>query len=272
MRPSPAFDPLFLRYLDRWGAVPDGKEIVTHSSRLLPVTWRGKALMLKVATAAEEKHGNACLAAWGHGPFAPVYAQEGDAVLMERATPAPDLTEMSQGGRDNEAIEILVEAASGIHTVPAPDVALIQLAERFASVEAAPDEELFNLANRVASDLLSNPVDQSPLHGDIHHGNVLYFENSGWRAIDPKGLQGERGFDYANILCNPDTDTALSRFEPRIQQIASRATLDPERLLKWCVAWCGLSAVWTLQDGGDPTAARNIGLKAAQMSQTIRNP
>lgn len=31
------------------------------------------------------------------------------------------------------------------------------------------------------------------LHGDLHHGNVLDFGASGWLAIDPKGLKGERG-------------------------------------------------------------------------------
>jgi streptomycin 6-kinase len=29
---------------------------------------------------------------------------------------------------------------------------------------------------------------------------VLDFETSGWLAIDPKGLIGERGFDFANIF------------------------------------------------------------------------
>ena len=42
------------------------------------------------------------------------------------------------------------------------------------------------------------------LHGDIHHDNILDFGKRGWLAIDPKRLQGERGFDYANLFCNPD--------------------------------------------------------------------
>lgn len=46
------------------------------------------------------------------------------------------------------------------------------------------------------------------LHGDLHHGNVLDFGPLGWLAIDPKGLHGESGFDYANILSNPDRASA----------------------------------------------------------------
>lgn len=48
--------------------------------------------------------------------------------------------------------------------------------------------------------LLADRRDISPLHGDIYHGNVLDFGERGWLAIDPKGLKGERGFDYANLL------------------------------------------------------------------------
>ena len=39
--------------------------------------------------------------------------------------------------------------------------------------------------------LLALPQDVGVLHGDLHHGNVLDF-GDGWRAIDPKGLVGER--------------------------------------------------------------------------------
>lgn len=48
------------------------------------------------------------------------------------------------------------------------------------------------------------------LHGDVHHGNVLNFGARGWLAIDPRGLVGERAFDHANLLCNPDVATAAA--------------------------------------------------------------
>ncbi len=37
----------------------------------------------------------------------------------------------------------------------------------------------------------------------------------GWLAIDPKGLIGERGFEYANLFRNPDAEVALSAGPPR---------------------------------------------------------
>jgi streptomycin 6-kinase len=60
----------------------------------------------------------------------------------------------------------------------------------------------------IADKLLDDPRDIVALHGDIHHGNILDFGERGWLAIDPKGLIGERGFDYANNFCNPDAAIA----------------------------------------------------------------
>lgn len=48
---------MFEPYLSRWDLVPDGDPILTHSSRLLPVRYRGEKAMLKVAVEAEEKRG-----------------------------------------------------------------------------------------------------------------------------------------------------------------------------------------------------------------------
>jgi streptomycin 6-kinase len=88
------------------------------------------------------------------------------------------------------------------------------------------------------------------LHGDIHHDNILYFGERGWLAIDPKGLTGERGFDYANLFCNPDRATATDPvcFQRRIEVVAEAAGFDRKRLLQWVLAWAGLSAAWLLKD------------------------
>ena len=95
------------------------------------------------------------------------------------------------------------------------------------------------------------------LHGDIHHGNILDFGPRGWLAIDPKGLTGERAFDYANIFCNPDLETATSpgRLARRAEVVAEAAALNRGRLLQWIVAWAGLSAAFSIEDGASPKAA-----------------
>jgi streptomycin 6-kinase len=102
------------------------------------------------------------------------------------------------------------------------------------------------------------------LHGDIHHGNILDFGERGWLVIDPKGLIGERGFDYANLFCNPDhgTATAPGRLVRQVEVVSEAAGLERRRLLQWILAWAGLSAVWHLSDGTTPETA----LEAAQLA------
>lgn len=88
------------------------------------------------------------------------------------------------------------------------------------------------------------------LHGDIHHGNVLHSREREWLAIDPKGLIGERGFEYANIFCNPNLTGATrpGRLTRQADVVAEAAGLDRTRLLQWVLAYAGPSASWWLED------------------------
>jgi len=99
--------------------------------------------------------------------------------------------------------------------------------------------------------LLTNPREIVPLHGDIHHGNILDFGDRGWLAIDPKGLIGERGFDYANLFFNPNHPIATrpGRLETQLSVVIAQAGMERSRLLHWILAWAGLSAIWSINDG-----------------------
>jgi streptomycin 6-kinase len=102
-----------------------------------------------------------------------------------------------------------------------------------------------------ARELLASEREVAVLHGDIHHGNILDFGPRGWLAIDPKGLIGERGFDYANLFCNPDAAVALApgRLAREVDVVAEAAGLERQRLLQWIMAYAGLSVAWFLEDG-----------------------
>lgn len=113
------------------------------------------------------------------------------------------------------------------------------------------------------------------LHGDLHHGNVLDFGDEGWLAIDPKGIVGERAFDYAALFANPDLADSVQpvatdpgRFARRLEVVAAVGSLDRERLLRWVFAWCGLSATWSLADGETAEIALRIAeLARAELDQ-----
>jgi streptomycin 6-kinase len=134
------------------------------------------------------------------------------------------------------------------------------LARWFEALEPAarhrgvPSGGILSQAAATARALLAEPRDVVVLHGDLHHGNVLDFGPRGWLAIDPKRLLGERGFDFANIFCNPDPAiaTAPGRLARQATVVAEAAGLERKQLLKWILAWAGLSAVWFLEDGVKP--------------------
>ena len=259
---------MFDAYLRRWGLRADGDAIVTRSSCLLPVIWRGAPAMLNVAVEAEEKAGAALMAWWDGNGAARVLALEGEALLMERAQCRRSLVEMSRTGRDDEATRIICDVLGRLHaprTRPPPP--LVALDDWFRDLEpaAAAHGGVLATCAATAAALLASQQDKVVLHGDIHHGNILDFGDRGWLAIDPKRLYGERGFDYANLFCNPDAEIATSpaHFLRRLQLVASVASLDPLRLLQWVLAWSGLSAAWFLAHRQSPEPSLGVARMAA---------
>jgi hypothetical protein len=82
---------MFDTYLRLWDLVPDGGPILTASGGVLPVVWHARPAMLKVATCDEERRGNALMTWWNGDGAARVWLHDSDAVLLERAQPAPTL-------------------------------------------------------------------------------------------------------------------------------------------------------------------------------------
>ncbi|HEV3425872.1 MAG TPA: aminoglycoside phosphotransferase family protein [Paraburkholderia sp.] len=261
---------MFTQYIVQWDLIPDGGPIRTHSSRLLPVRQRGIPAMLKIAQADEERSGGMLMVWWDGDGAARVLAHDGDALLLERAEGARSLVEMAHDGQDSDATGILCSAAARLHAPrDKPQPELVPLEPWFRSLWPAARQHGGLLAQcaRTARKLLDTPQDIVVLHGDIHHGNVLDFGPRGWLAIDPKGLHGERGFDYANIFCNPDRDSALvpGRFEQRVNRVAEEAGLERQRLLQWILAWSGLSAAWILETGEAPDVDVDVARLAAAL-------
>ena len=263
---------MFIEYLSRWGLTPDGDPILSHNSRLLPVRWQGAPAMLKVALEAEEKVGIALMAWWGGEGAARVMATEHDAILLERAEGKACLADFARHGRDDEASRIICAVVTKLHA-PRPKLppSLVPLARWFQELRgaAAACGGILDLSAATAHELLAAQREIVALHGDIHHGNILDFGERGWLAIDPKGLMGERSFDYANLFCNPDYDTASApgRLARQLDVVADAARLERRRLLEWVLAWAGLSAAWHMCDGTSPETALLVAeIAAAQLS------
>jgi streptomycin 6-kinase len=261
------FDP----WLARWRLVPDGEPIVTHSSRLLPVRRGREPAMLKIALEEEERWGGLLMVWWAGEGAARVLAHDGDALLLERAGGPASLAALARSGPegDDEASQIICAAASRLHATAGrpPPPPLIPLDRWFAELGPAAERHggVLRLAAAAARELLAEPRQVVPLHGDLHHGNVLDGGPRGWLAIDPKRLLGERAFDLANVFCNPDLETATGsgRLARQASVVAAAAGLERERVLRWVLAYAGLSAAWTLGDGGHPDVALAVAEIAA---------
>jgi streptomycin 6-kinase len=241
-------------YLARWNLVADGEPVSTPSSLLLPVRQRGQPAMLKIAREEEERRGGRAMVWWDGDGAARVLAHDDHALLLERATGPRRLVAMVAAGNDDEASRILCAVATRLHAPRrAPPPELVPLSRWFEALGPAARAHggILAEADTAARELLAMPREVVTLHGDIHHGNVLDAGARGWVAIDPKGLLGERTFDFVNILRNPDATTALAagRFGHQVDVVADAAALDRHWLLKWTLAFAGLSASWHLADG-----------------------
>ncbi|QAU23796.1 3'-kinase [Dyella sp. M7H15-1] len=262
-------------YLARWRLTPDGAPIFTHSSKLLPVRWKGQAAMLKVTESVEERAGALVMVAWaGHGA-ARVLAHGEDALLMERAEGIASLADLARSGADDTASRIICGVVEKLHAHQhgASWCSVVSLDHWFRELDPAAVRYggVLSLAADTARYLLATSQEAVVLHGDIHHGNILDFGPRGWLAIDPKGLMGERGFDYANLFCNSDHEMATKpgRFLRQLDVVAQAAALPRVRLLQWVLAYAGLSAAWTLGDGNKPETALSVAELAAKELREI---
>ncbi|MET0294074.1 MAG: aminoglycoside phosphotransferase family protein [Phenylobacterium sp.] len=252
----------FEPWLARWGLAPDGTAFDSLAGALLPVRRGETPAMLKLFTAEEEKRGAALMAWWDGEGAVKVLERADEALLMERAVGSLSLEAMVRGGEDEAAIAVLAQTALKLHEPRDADPPgnLVPLPRWFRELAVAANRHggPYALSASLAQELLECPQDIVVLHGDIHHGNVLHDAHRGWLAIDPKGVIGERGYDYANMLCNPDSAAAIANLPRRLEIVCETAHLDPERQLMWLVAYLGLSAAWTLSSNGDPWQALAI--------------
>jgi streptomycin 6-kinase len=219
------------------------------------------------------------MAWWNGSGAAQVLAYDANALLIERATNSMSLSEMSRGGRDDEAGRTLCMVAARLHAPQrkAPPEAPT-LSDWFRDLDAAAWSHggLLVRCLSVSRELLSDTRETTALHGDLHDDNVLDFgPERGWLAIDPKSILGERTFDFATMFLNPDladpsrpVATAQDRFQRRLEITTEAGALERRRLVAWIFAWCGLSAAWNLADATSVRIAMRVAeLAAAELDR-----
>lgn len=243
-----------IKYTKLWKLSPSGDSFFTYCSLLQPVIYKGTPAMIKIPMEAEERKGSLLMVWWDGNGAAKVLEHNENALLLEMILGDHiSLVDMVKQNRDNEATSIICSVVKKLHAIkkePFLGIKTLEIWFKDLWPAAAKYGGIIQQCAIIAREVLANQKDIVVLHGDLHHQNVLYSDAKGWVVIDPKGLLGERAFDYANIFCNPDKETAIApgRFMERLEIVSKEADLDTVYLLKWIIAWCGLSAAWILNE------------------------
>lgn len=247
---------------------------------------RGGTAIVKDLTPAgvEDELRGAAYLAWRDGAGAvKLLDRSGDTLLLEDAGPSTLLDELDRHD-DRAASEILLDVLAALHAptaVPLPS-GFLPLADRFSSLVQRADADraggratAFTSAAHLLRDLLDTQLDVRPLHGDLHHGNVLHADR-GWLAIDPKGLLGDGAYDAANLFYNPlhrdDLRTDRGRIGHLAHAAAERLNREPATVLGWARVDACLSAAWHLEDGRPELAAVDLRIAAAIESVRAGGP
>lgn len=230
---------------------------------------------LKPFDDVEDELRGAQLLAWRQGEgLVRLYGVDGLRMLVEDAG-TRHLSEVIDGEGDDAATMIAAETMARLHSPsdrPAPP-GLQPLAERFRSLFAratadrrAGRASLYVEAAGIAQRLLDGQRDVRPLHGDLHHDNIMQGPR-GWLAIDPKGVMGDPGFDAANLFYNPLDRDGLCRSDERIafmaHVFADTLQQDAATVLDHAVGYGCLSAAWHAEDGNALEEQRELSIAEA---------
>lgn len=254
-----------LKYFKTWSCEAAGEPLFTQSSLLWPATRWGKQVMLKIVMPDDdEAHAAEALDFFaGHGSVE-LFEHDQNVLLLERVIPAcdRDLKRMVLDGRDDDATRIICDVIEKLHsaskTKPAPTTA-IPFRQRSFSLRTYIDEgrtkanerPMFKLAGEILEDLIKETAGSEIfLHGDIHHFNILQSSERGWLAIDPKGIQGPRIYEYANSLCNPYMHESVvantARMKRQASIISETARLDMNLLIQFTFVHAMQAAAWNM--------------------------
>jgi len=241
----------------------------------------GSTAALKVyhVDMADEAPGLSLLHAWQGTGAARLFDRTETAVLLEWCDGA-SLGDLVRSGQDQQASQHLLSVYRALHANPTLPSGLTPLAQHLQDLFALrPGPELPSAAQdtldrttALAKNLLDHQRPAVPLHGDLHHDNIIG-SSRGYLAIDPKGLIGDPLYDLANAFRNPvGAEPVYS--DPKI--IAARAQLwatelevSAENLLDWAAIHSLASLAW--KNKGPLTKNALQDLRLTQTFITVRD-
>jgi streptomycin 6-kinase len=216
----------------------------------------GQRVVLKITRPdGDESQSGKVLEAFGGDGAVRVYEYETGAVLLERLEPGEKLVNLE----DDKATMILAQVMKTLahHQAPVECPTVADWGRGFDRYLASGDRqlplEMIHEARGLYQDLASTQGTTMLLHGDLQHYNVLFDNERGWIAIDPKGVVGEWEYEVGPLLRNPVEHPELfanpATIIRRLEILTTILPLNYSRALRWSYAQSVLSAIWDIEDG-----------------------
>lgn len=199
------------------------------------------------------------------------------AMVIERIVPGTQLRDAAMS--DDDATRLAAETVATFwREVPDPGQlhplrrwmrALFEWAPRPDLI--APD--LIQQAQELGTALLDRSNRSCLLHGDFQHHNLLQRSSGDWIIIDPKGLYGDPGFEFAAWMYNPEGVTARTDYPELARKRAAICAeiwgIEPQALLEWAFVGAVLSMCWWNFESGPEELSTHFSLGARQLQQLL---
>jgi streptomycin 6-kinase len=245
-------------YLEKWGLISEGPVDNLSYNYVVKVTdTKGTPLILKLGVPNfDTRNEMVTLQNYDGDGCAKLlkFDLENGVMLLERLVPGRMLSAESD---EMSVLDIYIKVWKAIRK-PLPGGAstpsLVHWFEGLTNYRNSGDVQIalehVQLAEECFQQVMETSEGPELLHGDLHHENILYSEQNGWMAIDPKGVAGDPYFDVVSFLVNQ----LDSKVDPkgilklRVDTICEQLGLDRQRLLKAAIALGTLYACWGIED------------------------
>ncbi|WP_167553211.1 aminoglycoside phosphotransferase family protein [Evansella clarkii] len=179
-------------------------------------------------------------------------------ILLEKLEPGSCLAELEN---DEEACRISAivmkkitrrlspAEACGLPSTLDREESLKEIIRNYPEGTGPITRQMLNQALKLYTYLNGSSRERWILHGDFHPYNILDTGKDEWKAIDPKGLTGEREADLIQFMLNKlpeDKEKAYEVIKERAGIFTEELGLNKQRLLLWGYSHAVLSTSWTV--------------------------
>lgn len=209
-------------------------------------------LKLLTDTGKEDERQASSLLDWYEGLGSVKLLRSNDDALLLEYAEGDELSEWVYAGQDEEATRIACSVVRQLHAirkVAAPE-ALTPLRSRLSALFSTADNSdnsMVREAASIADTLLKTTTCEKPLHGDLHHHNMIK-SGRGWLAIDPKGLIGDPAYEVSNLFANPlnyeNAGSQPERVDMLLRICADELTYPKDRIAKFAFVHNVVATIW----------------------------